>query len=141
MQVRRDPSYICRGCKGNGQYQVDRQCPKYAPNFKRARNKKCSSKKKKQNQHCKGICGFGRPYIGNATLLSDCRHGTLNVQTASGQVVHCHTHDIVHFNSKSVVPLSLSKVYHLQGAPVNLVSTRALFQSGASYGWWTARMS
>ncbi|SCZ88747.1 BZ3500_MvSof-1268-A1-R1_Chr2-1g04610 [Microbotryum saponariae] len=83
--------------------------------------------------------GASQHYVGNASLLTDRQHGSLNVQTASGQVVHCDTYGTVRFKLRSGASLSLSNVYHLPGAPVNLVSTRALYRSGASCGWEDGR--
>ncbi|SGZ15355.1 BQ5605_C029g10664 [Microbotryum silenes-dioicae] len=83
--------------------------------------------------------GASQHYVGNASLLTDRQHGSLNVQTASGQVVHCDTYGTVRFKLRSGASLSLSNVYHLPGAPVNLVSTCALCRSGASCGWEDGR--
>ncbi|SGY12370.1 BQ5605_C011g06486 [Microbotryum silenes-dioicae] len=79
--------------------------------------------------------GASQHYVGDASLLSNCQSGNLKVQTASGQVVHCDTYGMVRFKLKSGASLSLANVYHLPGAPVNLISTRALFKSGAKCGW------
>ncbi|SGY49792.1 BQ5605_C001g00818 [Microbotryum silenes-dioicae] len=79
--------------------------------------------------------GASQHYVGDASLLSNRQSGNLKVQTASGQVVHCDTYGMVRFKLKSGASLSLANVYHLPGAPVNLISTRALFKSGAKCGW------
>ncbi|SGY81088.1 BQ5605_C009g05455 [Microbotryum silenes-dioicae] len=79
--------------------------------------------------------GASQHYVGDASLLSNCQSGNLKVQTASGQVVHCDTYGMVRFKLKSGASLSLANMYHLPGAPVNLISTRALFKSGAKCGW------
>ncbi|SGZ02392.1 BQ5605_C033g11205 [Microbotryum silenes-dioicae] len=79
--------------------------------------------------------GASQHYIGDAILLSNRQSGNLKVQTASGQVVHCDTYGMVRFKLRSGASLSLANVYHLPGAPVNLISTRALFKSGAKCGW------
>ncbi|SGY32234.1 BQ5605_C002g01337 [Microbotryum silenes-dioicae] len=79
--------------------------------------------------------GASQHYVGDASLLSNRQSGNLKVQTASGQVVHCDTYGMVRFKLKSGASLSLANVYHLLGAPVNLISTRALFKSGAKCGW------
>ncbi|SGY26804.1 BQ5605_C018g08797 [Microbotryum silenes-dioicae] len=79
--------------------------------------------------------GASQHYVGDTSLLSNCQSGNLKVQTASGQVVHCDTYGMVRFKLKSGASLSLANVYHLPGAPVNLISTRALFKSGAKCGW------
>ncbi|SGY12028.1 BQ5605_C011g06364 [Microbotryum silenes-dioicae] len=79
--------------------------------------------------------GASQHYVGDASLLSNRQSGNLKVQTASGQVVHCDMYGMVRFKLKSGASLSLANVYHLPGAPVNLISTRALFKSGAKCGW------
>ncbi|SGZ27856.1 BQ5605_C026g10207 [Microbotryum silenes-dioicae] len=79
--------------------------------------------------------GASQHYVEDASLLSNRQSGNLKVQTASGQVVHCDTYGMVYFKLKSGASLSLANVYHLPGVPVNLISTRALFKSGAKCGW------
>ncbi|SGY55232.1 BQ5605_C006g03991 [Microbotryum silenes-dioicae] len=69
------------------------------------------------------------PHIG--PLIIPCGSWSL----PSGQVVHCNTYGMVRFKLKSGASLSLANVYHLPGAPVNLILTRALFKSGAKCGW------
>ncbi|SGY92246.1 BQ5605_C038g11725 [Microbotryum silenes-dioicae] len=79
--------------------------------------------------------GANLHYVEGVSLLSNRQSGNLKVQTASGLVVHCATYGMVRFKLKSGASLSLANVYHLPGAPVNLISTRALFKSGAKCGW------